>query len=158
MTKDEFEFFCKNCNEAFPKQMPMNQTEINFMAHAVSQYDLKEVMNALALHVQHSEWRPKVCDITKFLQMSDQSILSTFYKFFERREVEDERAVKIYRQMGGMKLNKLTTTELKQKEVLFLELYKQEEAKEKYESLPKSIKSKLIGVIDDKRNNENKNK
>jgi len=57
-----------------------------------------------------------------------------------------------------MKLNKLTTAELKQKEVLFLELYKQEEAKEKYESLPKAIKSKLIGVIDDKRNNENKNK
>ena len=147
MTKDEFEFFCKSCNEAFPKQMPMNQTEVNFMAHAVSQYEIKEVMNALALHVQHSEWRPKVCDITKYLKASDQSILDTFYKFFERKEVKDERAVRIYRQMGGLKLNKLTTTELKEKEELFLELYKQEEAKEKYESLPKAIKSKLLGVI-----------
>lgn len=145
MTKEEFDFFCENCNQAYPKQMPMNQTEINFMAHAVSEYEIKEVMNALALHVQHSEWRPKVCDITKYLKTTDQHILSTFQKFFDHKEVDDKKAIEIYRIMGGQKLNKMTTNELKAKEEMFLNLYKQHEAKEKYEALPKAIKLKLIG-------------
>lgn len=145
MTKEEFDFFCKNCNQAYPKQMPMNETEVNFMAHAVSDYEIKEVMNSLALHVQHSEWRPKVCDITKYLQTTDHHILSIFQQFFDRKEVKDKKAIEIYRMMGGQKLNKMSVYDLKAKEQMFLNLYKQQEAKEKYELLPKAVKLKLIG-------------
>ena len=150
MTKKEFDFFCNTCNEAYPKQMPMNPTEINFMAHAVRGYSIKEVMNALSLHVQDSEWRPKVCDITKYLQTTDQHIRSLFQKFFDHEEVDDEKAVEIYRIMGGQKLNKMTTHELKPKEEMFLNLYKQHEAREQYDALPKGIKLKMIGEKNDK--------
>ena len=60
MTKEEFEYFCTQVNQAYPKQLVMNETEKNFMAVAIRDYTLKDCMNALALHVQKSEWRPKV--------------------------------------------------------------------------------------------------
>ena len=47
--------------------------------------------------------------------------------------------------MGGQKLNKMSVYDLKAKEQMFLNLYKQQEAKEKYELLPKAVKLKLIG-------------
>ena len=152
MTKEEFEYFCTQVNQAYPKQLVMNETEKNFMAVAIRDYTLKDSMNALALHVQKSEWRPKVCDITKYLQQSDQQILDVFQRFFDRKKVTDQRAVNIYRKMGCLKLNKMTVEQLEQKQELFLTLYKQDEASEKFDALPKSIQSKMIGVLDDKKN------
>tara|TARA_B100001094_G_C17804610_1_gene610793 strand:+ start:240 stop:686 length:447 start_codon:yes stop_codon:yes gene_type:complete len=147
MSKEEFDYFCTQCNQAYPKQLVMNETEKNFMAVAIRDYTVKDCMNALALHVQKSEWRPKVCDITKYLQQSDQQILNTFQMFFDRKEVADKRAVDIYRRMGGLKLNKMSITQLEDKKELFLSLYKQGEAEEKFDELPKSIQNKLIGII-----------
>ena len=81
-----------------------------------------------------------------YLQTTNVDIKNKFQEFFDHKEVNDPTAIAIWNKMGGNRLLRLTEKEVDKKAESFLELYKQEIAKEKLENLPKKIKQKLIGI------------
>ena len=154
MNENEFKTFMKMIDDQYPNQPKFNQTQKGFFWLALKDFNITQVVSAFSLHTQDSEkgmFKPQVCEVMKYLQTTNMDIRSKFQEFFDHKEVKDKLAISIWNKIGGNRLLRLTEKEVDKKAESFLELYKQEIAKEKLENLPKKIKQKLIGVEDKSR-------
>ena len=149
MNDNEFKTFMKMVDDQYPNQPKFNQTQKGFFWLALKDFNITQVVSAFSLHTQDSEkgmFKPQVCEVMKYLQTTNVDIKNKFQEFFGHKEVNDPAAIAIWNKMGGNRLLRLTEKEVDKKAESFLELYKQEIAKEKLENLPKKIKQKLIGI------------
>ena len=148
MDNKEFGAFIDVIERQYPRQQPLNDVQKGMFWLSLQKFSLDDCMAAFVLHCESKdgEWKPQVCHITKSLKNTEVSIRSTFNDFFKHKEVKDERAIKIYKQMGGREMHKLPEYVTNKKEDLFVELYMAEESQETFAELPNKLKTKLIGV------------
>jgi|TARA_R110000803_G_scaffold33300_2_gene72977 hypothetical protein len=151
MTKEQFKNIIDLFNETYPKQPNLTTAQQLMFWVSLQQYDVDAVMGAFISHTNDKElgqWKPQVpVNLTRYLQKSDVDIRSTFNSFFQHKEVTDSLALKIWSQMGGNKMLRMTTRETDKKEEIFVNLYRQSKIGSDYDGLPMDIKTKLIGVI-----------
>ena len=147
MTEQEFKAFIELVDKAYPKQKLLNNTQKGFFWLALRTYQMEDCIRAFSVHTQSSEWKPQVCDVVKNLSDSSLEIKKYLLDFFNRKEVQDETANKVYQMLGGLKLNKTCEKDYEKIEERFVELYRSHKTKENFDSLPTKVKNKLIGVI-----------
>lgn len=151
MTKDEFKKLMELFNETYPKQPKLTTAQQLMFWVSLQQYDMDAVMGAFISHTNDQElgtWKPQVpVNLTRYLQKSDVDIKKTFNDFFQHKKIDDPLAIKIWNQMGGDRMLRMTTYETDKKEAVFVNLYRQTKIGNDYDSLPSGLKTKLIGVI-----------
>ena len=152
MNKAEFKNLINLFDETYPKQPKLTVAQRLMFWVSLQQYHIDAVMGAFISHTNDKrigEWKPQVAiNLTRYLQQSDVQIKKLYQSFFDHKEVKDPLAVKIWNQMGGdSRMLKMTMQESDKKEVMFVDLYKQERVGENYNVLPNELKTKLIGAL-----------
>tara|TARA_R110000803_G_scaffold111114_1_gene179543 strand:- start:2152 stop:2598 length:447 start_codon:yes stop_codon:yes gene_type:complete len=147
MTELEFKAFIGLVDNAYPKQKLLNNTQKGFFWLAIQSYKMEDCVKAFSVHTQSSEWKPQVCDIVKNLSDSDLEVKKYLLDFFNRKDVQDKTAKKVYQMMGGLKLARSCEKDYNKIEERFIELYRSEKTKKNFEGLPSKVKNKLIGAI-----------
>jgi hypothetical protein len=148
MTKQEFKQIIGLFDKTYPKQVPLTTEQQGVFWMSLQRYTKEQVFLAFISHTEDKEfgiWKPQVpVNITKFLANTDLEIKSKFQAFFQHKEVKDDLAVKLYKQMGGSKLSRITQKEYIIKEKEFVEMYKLSKHREHYQLLTNDQKNKLF--------------
>lgn len=151
MTKNEFTKLMVLFDETYPKQPKLTLTQQTMFWVSLQNYELEAVIASFISHTNDTEigaWKPQVpVNLTRFLQKSDIDIRNKFQEFYDHKKIDDEIAIRVWNKMGGANLLRLSLAESEKKADMFVDLYKQELIGQNYESLPKSTKTKLIGVL-----------
>ena len=148
MNVKEFTSFVDVIENQYPRQQPLNEVQKGMFWLSLQKFSLDDCMAAFLIHCEskEGEWKPQVCHLTKSLKNTEVNIRVLFNDFFKHKEIKDPRALKIYRQIGGLSMHKMPESMTRKKEDLFVELYMAEDSKETFAQLPNKLKTKLIGV------------
>lgn len=146
MTKEEFKKLISLIEKSYPKQKQLNETQVGVFFMALNSYSLESCATAFLTHTQESEWKPQVpMNILKHLNHSNLEIEKHLRNFLQRKKVKDAIAIRVYKMLGGLSLNKTLEKDYDKLKDKFIELYRTEKNKESLEGLPLKSRDKLLG-------------
>jgi len=93
---------------------------------------------AFSMHTQYakedSHWMPQVSHITQWLQSEDR-LRVDFNEMVQRKEKDDPLARKIYSQLGGSNIGRMSSEQVKKMEDRFVFLYQRDAGLKKLDNL-----------------------
>jgi hypothetical protein len=140
MNKKEIIEFLSYMASYYPKQKPFNQaqTEMFMVALCDPSLTLGMAKWAFSMHTQYakedSHWMPQVSHITQWLQSEDR-LRVDFNEMVQRKEKDDPLARKIYSQLGGSNIGRMSSEQVKKMEDRFVFLYQRDAGLKKLDNL-----------------------
>tara|TARA_R110000796_G_scaffold97550_2_gene204604 strand:- start:539 stop:991 length:453 start_codon:yes stop_codon:yes gene_type:complete len=140
LNKKEIIEFLAYVNSYYPKQRPYNQAQSEMFMIALCNPSVTLGMGkwAFSMHTQYagddSHWMPQVSHITQWLQTEDK-IRVLFAQMVQRKESSDLLARKIYSQLGGSNIGKMTSEAVRKIEDKFVFLYQRDTGLEKLKNI-----------------------
>jgi hypothetical protein len=109
MNVKEFTSFVDVIEKQYPRQQPLNEVQKGMFWLSLQKFSLDDCMASFLIHCEskEGEWKPQVCHLTKSLKNTEVNIRVLFNDFFKHKEIKDPRALKIYRQIGGLSMHKM---------------------------------------------------
>ena len=140
MTKKEILDFLEYVQSYYPKQKPFNQAHSEMFLGALSDQSLSPGMAkwAFSMHTQHagedSHWMPQVSHITKWI-VSEDKLRQTFKEMVQRKESKDPIAARLYNQLGGCNIGRMSVEACQKVEDDFVFLYQRDTGLKKLENV-----------------------